>query len=71
MKNNYHNKKKYHHPTFVQYKKNSYQFISSLPYEKKLNKKKKKNLKYWVLLGPDPRASSLAAIPDPTIIFII
>jgi len=34
-------KKNYHHPTFVQYKKNSYQFISSLPYEKQIRKNKK------------------------------
>jgi hypothetical protein len=27
-------KKNYHHPTFIQYKKKSHQFISSLPYEK-------------------------------------
>jgi delta-aminolevulinic acid dehydratase/porphobilinogen synthase len=34
-------KNNYHHPIFVQYKKNSYQFISSLPYEKQIRKNKK------------------------------
>jgi hypothetical protein len=36
--------KYYHHPTFVQYKKKSHQFISSLQYEKKksIREKKKK-----------------------------
>jgi hypothetical protein len=33
-------KRNYHHPTFVQYKKKSHQFISSLHYKNKFNKKK-------------------------------
>jgi hypothetical protein len=37
--------KYYHHPTFVQYKKKSHQFISSLQYEKKINKRKEKKIK--------------------------
>jgi len=60
--------KNYHHPTFIQYKKNSINLFSLYRMKKTLNKKKK--LKYWVMLGPDPRASSLAVTPDTTIIFI-
>jgi len=40
MKNNY-----LHHPTFIQYKKKSHQFISSLQYEKIITKEKKKKFK--------------------------
>jgi hypothetical protein len=41
-------KRNYHHPTFVQYKKKSHQFISSLHYKKnsiRKNKLKWKKLK--------------------------
>jgi hypothetical protein len=33
-------KKNYHHPTFLQYKKKSHQFILSLQYEKKFIREK-------------------------------
>jgi hypothetical protein len=51
------NEKHYHHPTFVQYKKNYHQFIFSLPHEKK-NKKKEKKIKVMGPAGVVPKKNS-------------
>jgi hypothetical protein len=59
-------KKNYHHPTFIQYKKKSHHFISSLPYEKKNYIREKKKCKEAKKIKLD--ISKSGCEPDPILL---